>query len=821
MTTSSGPHSSIDTSVQGLKTLIENQLKFSLARDPSTASKRDWWLATSKAVQCIVIERLMATQTKHRSENTKRLYYLSLEFLMGRLYINSFYSAGVYQNMESAIRELGLDINELRAEEYDMGLGNGGLGRLAACFLDSLATLDLPAIGYGIHYQYGLFKQEFRNGYQVELPDDWMKYGTPWEIVRPEHTTEIEVYGQVENVFDDLGNYVPRWTDTKKLMGIPYDIPIPGYGTETVNFLRLWSSKAAEDFDFEAFNRGGYDEAVREKNVSETVSKVLYPNDKTESGKELRLIQQYFFVACSLKDIIRRFRKNNEDWNEFPSKVAIQLNDTHPAIAVVELQRLLHDVYGMPWKKAWDIVTRTFAYTNHTLLPEALEKWSVGLFQKVLPRHLQIIFEINKFFLQEVEAVWPGDVEKVRKLSLIEEGYPQMVRMANLSVVGSHSVNGVAALHTQLLKRDLFPEFDALYPGKFNNKTNGITPRRWLLACNPRLSELISSKIGRGWERNLDELRGLEAYAKDPDFQHRFMEVKHANKVDLARIIRRDCGVEVDPSALFDVQIKRLHEYKRQHLNLLHILALYRRLLQDPSLDIAPRVFIFGAKAAPGYDLAKNIIKAINAVGAKINSDERINGKIKVVFLPNYRVSLAQRIVPAADLSEQISTAGKEASGTGNMKLALNGALTIGTLDGANVEIREEVGDENIFICGMTVEEVEALWKKGYNPGEYLAADEELRAVVDWVGSNYFTPDEPHGVFNMLRDNLVHSDPFLCLPDFRSYSDAQQRVDAAFRDKPRWAEMAILNTARMGKFSSDRTIAEYAREIWQLDPLKV
>lgn len=821
MTTSSGYHSSIDTSVQGLKALIENQLKFSLARDPNTASKRDWWLATSKAVQCIVIERLMATQTKHRSENTKRLYYLSLEFLMGRLYINSFYSAGVYQNMEAAIRELGLDINELRAEEYDMGLGNGGLGRLAACFLDSLATLDLPAIGYGIHYQYGLFKQEFRNGYQVELPDDWMKYGTPWEIVRPEHTTEIELYGQVENVFDDLGNYVPRWNDTKKLMGIPYDIPVPGYGTETVNFLRLWSSKAAEDFDFEAFNRGGYDEAVREKNVSETVSKVLYPNDKTESGKELRLIQQYFFVACSLKDIIRRFRKNNEDWNDFPSKVAIQLNDTHPAIAVVELQRLLHDVYGMPWKKAWDIVTRTFAYTNHTLLPEALEKWSVGLFQKVLPRHLQIIFEINKFFLQEVEAVWPGDVEKVRKLSLIEEGYPQMVRMANLSVVGSHSVNGVAALHTQLLKRDLFPEFDALYPGKFNNKTNGITPRRWLLACNPRLSELISSKIGRGWERNLDELRGLEAYAKDPDFQSRFMEVKHANKVDLARIIRRDCGVEVDPSALFDVQIKRLHEYKRQHLNLLHILALYRRLLQDPSLDIAPRVFIFGAKAAPGYDLAKNIIKAINAVGAKINSDERINGKIKVVFLPNYRVSLAQRIVPAADLSEQISTAGKEASGTGNMKLALNGALTIGTLDGANVEIREEVGDENIFICGMTVEEVEALWKKGYKPGEYLAADEELRAVVDWVGSNYFTPDEPHGVFNMLRDNLVHSDTFLCLPDFRSYSDAQQRVDAAFRDKSRWAEMAILNTARMGKFSSDRTIAEYAREIWQLDPLKV
>ena len=814
-------HSSIDTSVSGLKALIESQLKYTLARDPKTASKRDWWLATSKAVQCVVIERLMATQTKHRDQNVKRLYYLSLEFLMGRLYINSFYSAGVYQNMEEAIRELGLDITELREEEYDMGLGNGGLGRLAACFLDSLATLDLPAIGYGIHYQYGLFKQEFRNGYQVELPDDWMKYGTPWEIVRPEHTTEIELYGQVENIFDDLGNYVPKWTDTKKLMGIPYDIPVPGYGTTTVNFLRLWSSKAAEDFNFEAFNSGGYDEAVRDKNASETISKVLYPNDKTESGKELRLIQQYFFVACSLKDIIRRFRRSNDNWNDFPDKVTIQLNDTHPAIAVVELQRLLHDVYGLPWQKAWEIVTRTFAYTNHTLLPEALEKWSVGLFQKVLPRHLQIIFEINKFFLLEVEAMWPGNMEMVRKLSLIEEGHPQMVRMANLSVVGSHSVNGVAALHTQLLKSDLFPEFDALYPGKFNNKTNGITPRRWLLACNPRLSSLITSKIGHGWERNLDDLRGLEAYAKDPEFQRQFMEVKHANKVDLAHIIKRECGIEVDPSALFDVQIKRLHEYKRQHLNLLHILALYRRLLQDPELDIAPRVFIFGAKAAPGYDLAKNIIKAINAVGAKINADTRIKGKLKVVFLPNYRVSLAQKIVPAADLSEQISTAGKEASGTGNMKLSLNGALTIGTLDGANVEIKEEVGDENIFICGMTVDEVEALWKKGYNPQDFLTADEELRAVVDWVGSNYFTPDEPHGVFNMLRDNLIYSDPFLCLPDFRSYSDAQERVDAAFRDKARWAEMAILNTARMGKFSSDRTIVEYARDIWQLDPVIV
>ena len=821
MTSKAGFHSTIDTSVPGLKALIQNQLKYTLARDAQNASKRDWWHATAKAVQSIIIDRMIATQTKHNSVNTRRLYYLSLEFLMGRLYVNSFYNAGVFKNMELAITELGLDIEELRNEEYDMGLGNGGLGRLAACFLDSLATLDLPAVGYGIHYQYGLFKQEFRNGYQVELPDDWMKYGTPWEIVRPQYTTEIELYGQVENIFDDLGHYISKWTNTKKLTGVPYDIPIPGYGTETVNFLRLWESKAHEDFNFEAFNRGGYEEAVREKNASETISKVLYPNDKTESGKELRLIQQYFFVACSLKDIIRRFRRNNEDWSDFPEKVTIQLNDTHPAIAVVELQRLFHDVYGMAWDEAWSIVTRTFAYTNHTLLPEALEKWSVGLFQKVLPRHLQIIFEINKQFLKQVDAKWPGDLEKVRKLSLIEEGGQQMVRMANLSVVGSHSVNGVAALHTQLLKSELFPELDELFPKKFNNKTNGITPRRWLLACNPRLSALITSKIGTGWERNLDELRGLEAYAKDPVFQKQFMDVKHANKIDLARIIKADCGVDVNPSALFDVQIKRLHEYKRQHLNLLHILALYRRLLQNPGLDIVPRVFIFAAKAAPGYDLAKNIIKAINAVGSKINSDPRIEDKLKIVFLPNYRVSLAQRIVPAADLSEQISTAGKEASGTGNMKLSLNGALTIGTLDGANVEIKEEVGDENIFIFGMTVDEVNALWKRGYNPQEFLAKDEELKAVVDWVGSNFFTPDEPPGVFNMLRDNLVYSDPFLCLPDFRSYSDAQEKVDEAFKDKPRWAEMAILNTARMGKFSSDRTIAEYAREIWHLDPVKL
>ena len=811
----------LDKSPEGLKALILNQLKITLARDCDSATKRDWWIATCKAVQSLLVERMIDTMGTHNGQNVRRVYYLSLEFLMGRLFINNFYSAGVVKEIEEALVALGHSSDELRQEEYDMGLGNGGLGRLAACFLDSLATLDYPAVGYGIHYQYGLFKQEFRLGYQVETPDAWMTYGTPWEIVRPEYTTEVNLYGHVENVFDNLGNSVPRWTNTKKILGIPYDIPIAGYDTKTVNFLRLWESHASHEFDFEAFNRGGYDEAVQDKNRSETVSKVLYPNDTTESGKELRLVQQYFFVACSLKDIIRRFHKHNQDWEKFPEKVTIQLNDTHPSIAVAELMRLFLDEYGLEWEKAWSLVTRTFNYTNHTLLPEALERWSVGLMTKVLPRHMQIIFDINDRFLKEVQEKWPDDLEKVRKLSLIEEGDHKMVRMAHLAVIGSTSVNGVAALHTQLLKSNLFPEFDALYPGKIKNKTNGITPRRWLLACNPRLSDLITSRIGTGWAKDLDRLRGLEAYADDAGFQKEFMDVKHANKVDLARIIRNDCGVEVDPSAIFDVMIKRLHEYKRQHLNLLHILALYRRLIQNPSLNITPRVFIFAAKAAPGYDMAKTIIKAINSVGAVINSDERIQGKLKVVFLPNYRVSLAQRIVPAADVSEQISTAGKEASGTGNMKLALNGAITVGTLDGANIEIREEVGDDNVVIFGNTVEEIQALQSKGYHPEDLYKADEELRAVVDWVGSNYFTPGEPQGVLNSLRNNLIYSDPFCVLADFRSYSDAQERINALYQDKSRWARMAILNTARMGKFSSDRTIREYAEEIWQLPAVKV
>ena len=805
----------------GFEQEILDQLHFGLARDTSSASKRDWWIATSKAIQKVIIDRMMKTLAVHSEGNVRRVYYLSMEFLMGRLYANNMINAGVFKEAVEALENLGHTLEETRNEEYDMALGNGGLGRLAACFLDSLATLDLPAVGYGIHYEYGLFKQQFRDGYQVELPDAWIQYGSPWEIIRPQYIQEIPVYGRVEAVTDASGQTRNEWMDHRKIIGVPYDIPIPGYGTETVNFLRLWESKAPADFDLDAFNRGGYEEAVRQKNTAETISKVLYPNDHTEAGKELRLLQQYFFVACSLRDIIRRFERDNTNWETFPEKVAIQLNDTHPAIAIVELQRLLVDEYDMPWEKAWAIVTRTFGYTNHTLLPEALEKWSVALFRKVLPRHLQIIFLINKFFLEEVQAKWPNDLEKMNKLSLIEEGNNQMVRMAHLCVVGSHSVNGVAALHTKLLRSDLFPEFDALYPGKFNNKTNGITPRRWLVACNPRLSDLITRSIGTGWERDLDKLRELEPFAEDASFREEFMAVKHTNKERLAQRILEECGVKVDPSAMFDVQIKRLHEYKRQHLNLLHILALYRRLIENPNLDIPPRVFLFAAKAAPGYDMAKLIIKAINSVGAKINADKRIKDKLKVVFMPNYRVSVAQRIVPAADLSEQISTAGKEASGTGNMKLALNGALTIGTLDGANVEIREEVGDENIFIFGNTVEQVQELLAKGYNPSSYYDRDPELAAVIDWLGSGEFTADEGYEILLPLRDNLLYHDPFLCLADFRSYCDKQDEVSRVFRDKPKWSKMAVMNTARVGKFSSDRTIAEYAKDIWNLKPVKV
>lgn len=808
-----------ERSAIGLKESISNHLKFTFARTPESARPRDWWLCLCYAIKDRILERFLQTQESHKKKNARHVYYMSLEYLMGRLLSNNLWNLGLYHEAQRAMAELGLNLEEIFEEEPDMGLGNGGLGRLASCFLDSLATLEYPAVGYGIYYEFGLFKQEFHDGHQVEKPDNWQQVGNPWMVMRPEYKQTIPLYGRIVHEFDDRGDYRPMWVDTKTIVGLPWDLPIVGYGARTVNYLRLWESKASEEFDLHVFNQGGYIEAVREKATGETISKVLYPNDKTESGKELRLLQQYFFVACSLRDIIRAYFKNNSSWDNFHEKVTVQLNDTHPSISIAEFMRLLVDDERLDWDYAWSICRKVFAYTNHTLMPEALEKWSVGLFEKLLPRHLQIIYEINRRFLEnEVAIQWPNDDEKKRELSIIEEGHDKMVRMAFLSIVGCHSVNGVAAIHTELLKTQLFRDFNTLYPEKFNNKTNGITPRRWLKAGNNGLSQLISSKIGDEWITDLDQLKKIERYAEDPDFQQAYMAVKFSNKELLAEEIEKVCGVTVDPSALFDVQIKRLHEYKRQHLNLLHILTLYRRLLHNPDLDIHPRVFIFAAKAAPGYEIAKEIIFAINSVGARINNDARIKGKIKVIFMPNYSVSLATKIIPAADLSEQISTAGKEASGTGNMKLALNGACTIGTLDGANIEIRDEVGDDNIFIFGNTVEQIQELGRKGYNPWDFYHSSEELQAVMDWSCSDFFTQGE-HGALAPLRRTLLEGgDPFFVLADYDAYCKAQSRVDAAFKNKALWAKMAILNTARMGKFSSDRTIFEYAEDIWAIKP---
>ena len=721
-----------------------------------------------------------------------------------------------------ALKELGVEISDILEEEPDMALGNGGLGRLAACFIDSLATMELPAIGYGIHYEHGLFRQEIKSGAQIERPDSWRDYGNPWEICRPESTQEVSLYGYVETKYGENGRVLKEWHPGSIVKGVPWDIPVVGYEGKTVNVLRLWQSEASGYFNWDVFNAGGYVDAQRENVQAETISKVLYPNDETEAGKELRLIQQYFFCSCSLKDIIRRYKRaHGDDWSRFADQVVIQLNDTHPAISVPELMRILVDRAELGWDEAWGICTKVFAYTNHTLLPEALEKWPARMIEKILPRHLEIIYEINHRFMAEVDKKWPGDNAMKEKLSIIEEGNEKMVRMGHLSVIGSFAVNGVAEMHSRLVKSSLFPEFDELYPGKLTNVTNGITPRRWLKACNPGLSKLIDKKIGDDWPRDLDKLQGLAKFASNKTFQKQFMKVKLENKELLADEIRKSLDLEVDVNAIFDVQIKRLHEYKRQHLALLHIMALYRRILENPDYDMHPRVFVFGAKAAPGYKLAKDIIYAINKVADKINNDPRVNNKIKIAFLPNYRVSLAEKMIPAADVSEQISTAGKEASGTGNMKLALNGAITIGTLDGANVEIAEEVGDDNIFIFGLTVEEVNELKAKGYNPYDYYYKDSEIKAVLDWLETDYFTPGKPGALVSIKQSLLDNGDPYMVLADFRAYSDAQIAVDAAYRDKERWAEMAIINTAKMGKFTSDRSIRDYVERVWKLSPCKI
>ncbi|NBV38031.1 MAG: glycogen/starch/alpha-glucan phosphorylase [Verrucomicrobia bacterium] len=801
-------------SAQEFREAILRHLKSTFARDTVTASRNDWWLATCMAARDLTLERYISTQTVHVNKNVRRVYYLSLEYLMGRVLSNNLVNLRVRKAAAAALKSLGQDLETVANEEADMGLGNGGLGRLAACFLDSLATMDIPAIGYGIHYEFGLFRQTFVQGRQVEVADAWLENNNPWLIRRPNFRVRVPLYGRVVNRIDDRGNHQAELVDTKDLVGVPWDVPIAGFNASSVNFLRLWESRATTEFDFRAFDRGGYVEAVHDRDASETVSRVLYPNDSTESGKELRLVQQIFFVSCSLQDILRRYLRSNNDWFNLPEKVAIQLNDTHPAVSVAELMRLLVDENRLTWEDAWKICTQVFSYTNHTLLPEALESWSLPLFEKVLPRHLEIIYEINRRHLEEVERKWPGDDAKKSELSIIQEGGVKRVRMAHLAVVGSHHVNGVAELHTRLLRAHLFPSFDELWPGKFINVTNGVTPRRWIRGCNPALAALCDETAGQGWETNLKQLHKLDALADRPAFQKEFMAIKRANKVKLATRIQELIGVEVSPDALFDVQIKRLHEYKRQHLNLLHILYLYRKILNNPEAQVQPRVCIFGAKAAPGYALAKHIIHAINRVALIINHDERLKGLLKVVFLPDYRVTLAEQIIPAADLSEQISTAGKEASGTGNMKLALNGAVTIGTMDGANVEIHEEVGDENIFIFGLEVDEVAELYARGYDPRAVLNEDPELAALLDWLRSDYFTPEQP-GVLSPVVDSLVEGgDPYLVLADFRSYVAAQAKAEEAFADPKKWAAMAIRNVARCAKFSSDRSINDYAKKIW-------
>ncbi|MCA1828827.1 MAG: glycogen/starch/alpha-glucan phosphorylase [Myxococcales bacterium] len=794
-----------------------NHLLYSLAKDQYSATQRDRFMSLAMTVRDRLIERWISTQQRYYKKDAKRVYYLSAEFLMGRALGNNLINLGLYDVARDSMRMLNLELSDLLEQEIDAGLGNGGLGRLAACFLDSLATLDIPGYGYGIRYEFGMFDQEIKEGWQVEKPDEWLRFGNPWEMPRPEYGVPVRFGGQVEERSEN-GHFKVHWTNGEQVVGMPYDTPIAGYGCNTVNTLRLWRARASTDFDLRYFNQGDYEKAVLDKNRSETISKVLYPSDLKMFGKELRLKQQYFFVACSLHDIVRRHLVAYPSLENFADKVAIQLNDTHPAVAIPELMRIFVDEHAMPWDRAWEVTVATFGYTNHTLLSEALETWPVELFQRLLPRHLTIIYEINRRFLRQVMNRFPYDEPRIGRMSLIDEAGGKRIRMAYLAVVGSHSVNGVAALHTELLKADLLRDFNEMWPERFNNKTNGVTPRRWLLAANPLLADAITARIGEGWITHLDELQKLAPHADDPVFRDEVRGIKQRNKEQLARYIEVENAIPIDRNSLFDVQVKRLHEYKRQLLNVLHVIALYLRVKKDPGTPVVPRTFIFGGKAAPAYTTAKLIIKLINAAADVVNADPQVNEKLKVVFLANYRVSLAERIFPASDLSEQISTAGKEASGTGNMKFALNGALTIGTLDGANIEIREEVAPENFFLFGLTAQQVADLQRHGYRPRDFYEQNAELKGVLDLIWSGFFEPEHPE-TFRPLVQSLLDQDPYMLLADFQSYVECQARVSEAFLDQDRWTRMAILNIAKMGKFSSDRTIREYAGEIWHAAPV--
>ncbi len=810
-----------DPNTYSLKNQIAEHLEFRLVKDKITATSEDTYKALSLSIRDRLIRKWLRTQHQYYQQDTKRVYYLSMEFLMGRLLGNALTNLNFYDECYEILKDLGYNLEKIREIEHDMGLGNGGLGRLAACFLDSMATLELPAFGYGIRYEYGIFEQDIINGYQFERPDNWLHFGSPWEIIRAEYKYKIKFYGKVEQITDKNGNLTSLWIDTHEVLAIAYDIPVPGYKNNTVNNLRLWEAKATHDFDFSSFNQGDYIKAVEQKNETENISKVLYPNDNTVAGKELRLKQQYFFVSASLQDIIRRYKNNHNGVLRFSEKNCIQLNDTHPAIAIVELMRIFLDEDNLPWDEAWNLTTHTFAYTNHTVLSEALEKWSVSLFEKILPRHLQIIYEINYRFLDKVRMKFHNDGDAIKQMSIIEESDEKKIRMAHLAIVGSFSVNGVAELHTQILKDKVFRLFYNFEPEKFNNKTNGITPRRWLKNANPYLSQIITDKIGEEWVTDLYQLKNLEQFIDDPTFLDLWYEAKSLNKKNLIKYIENEHHVVIDPNSIFDVQVKRIHEYKRQLLNILHIIHLYIKLKDNPNLEITPRTFIFAGKAAPGYFSAKKIIKLVNSVANFVNTDPEIKDKLKVVFLKNYSVSLAEIIVPATDLSEQISTAGYEASGTGNMKFMLNGALTIGTLDGANIEMMEEMGAENMFIFGLNAEQVAQIHHNGYNPLHIYHTNVDVKNVLDLITSNYFNSLEP-GIFDDLVNGLLHNgDKYCLLADFAEYVKTQEEVSKLYLDKIAWTKKSILNTARSGKFSSDRTIRQYAEEIWKLNSVKI
>jgi starch phosphorylase len=805
----------LDTAMQIIKSFLEH-MEYTLGKDKYTALHRDVFNALSYSVRDKLIERWLDTQQAYYHEDPKRVYYVSMEFLMGRSLENSLMNLGLLDDFRNAMESLGYDFSEIINEEEDAGLGNGGLGRLAACFLDSMATMSIPAYGYGIRYEYGIFRQKIIDGAQVEVPDNWLRYTNPWELDRQQHLHQVKFYGKViENRGDD-GKITQEWVGTEHVMAMAHDTPIPGYGTHTVNTMRLWSAKASREFDLKFFNEGNYIRALEKKMTSENISKVLYPADNVQEGRELRLKQEYFLASATIHDVIYRFKKIHSDLRLLPEKVAVQLNDTHPALCIPELMRVLMDLEEFSWDEAWDVTRKTFAYTNHTILPEALEKWPIWFFEHILPRHLMIIYEINERFLLQVRDRFPDDEARVERMSIIEEHWERKICMAHLAIVGCFSVNGVAALHTEILKKELFRDFYEMYPEKFNNKTNGITQRRWLKMANPGLSTLITEAVGDGWIKDLDQLKKLRPLADDPVFRGRWRNVKLEAKKHLAAYILKHNCISVDVNSLFDCQVKRIHEYKRQLLNLLHIIALYNRIKMGLSEDIPPRTFIFSGKSAPSYTMAKLIIRLINGVADVINNDPEINGKLKVIFLANYNVSLAEMIFPAADLSEQISTAGTEASGTGNMKFTLNGALTIGTLDGANIEIMEEVGAENIFIFGMNSDEVASM-RRNYSPRDWYNGNPELKAVIDMIGNGTFSHSEPD-LFQPIIDTLLSADNYMLLADFASYMASQEEAGRLYLNSDEWYKKSIINSSGVGKFSSDRTISDYARDIWNVSP---